>query len=67
VPAAKLTGFLTAYSIAPIEAKAAQALRKGANTLAVHCRQTSGGQYIDAGLVELVEPSPEAAAAGAKP
>jgi hypothetical protein len=50
---ASYEGFLTDYEDLPLDARAA--LRIGKNTLAIHCRQTRGGQYIDAGLVDLIE------------
>lgn len=53
--AATLSGYSTGYTTAPLDEKARAVLRPGRNTLAVHCKQTAGGQYIDAGLVELVE------------
>ncbi|MHC4250120.1 MAG: hypothetical protein ACYS9X_13410 [Planctomycetota bacterium] len=37
------------YAHVPIDA----ALREGANTIAIHCHQVSGPQYIDAGLVSV--------------
>jgi hypothetical protein len=48
-------GFITDYSIVPLDAKTAAAAKAGKNTLAVHCLQKAGGQYIDVGLTRLIE------------
>jgi hypothetical protein len=45
-------GFLTGYDDFEIDAAAAASLKLGENGIAVHCRQTAGGQFIDVGLVE---------------
>jgi len=52
---AKLEGYTTGYSYAALDGKAVAALRPGSNCLAVHCRQTQGGQYIDLGIVDVLE------------
>lgn len=50
-----LKGYTTSYVIVPISTSGDDALREGKNTIAVHCRQTTGGQYIDVGLVQVSE------------
>lgn len=45
-------GYLREYERVPLGREAARKLRMGENVLAVHCRQTGGGQYIDVGLAE---------------
>lgn len=43
-------GYLREYEQVALDGAAREALRVGANVLAVHCRQTGGGQYIDVGV-----------------
>jgi hypothetical protein len=52
VLALKVTGYTPDYGIYRLDRKAAAALKPGKNLLAIHCRQTAGGQYIDVGLSE---------------
>jgi hypothetical protein len=53
VLAAKLIGWTSEYVEVPLSEAARKALKSGKNTIAIHCTQKTGGQYIDAGLVEL--------------
>lgn len=55
VLAAKVSGFTTTYTTIPISPEAVRSIKAGTNSLAVHCKQTGGGQYIDVGIVEWVE------------
>jgi hypothetical protein len=53
--AASLSGATGGYMFVPIADAAKRALRPGTNTLAVHVHQERGGQFIDVGLVDVVE------------
>jgi hypothetical protein len=55
VLAAHLSGFVTDYGEADLTPQGRAALKPGKNLLAVHCKQTTGGQYIDLGLVSVSE------------
>ena len=50
----KVAGFTVNYDWFEVPDEARRALRPGRNVLAVHCHQTSGGQYIDVGLAGQV-------------
>jgi hypothetical protein len=51
VLAARARGYTTEYEELPLSAAARAALRPGKNVFAVHCHQTTGGQYVDVGIV----------------
>jgi hypothetical protein len=52
VPAATVASFDVRYVPLAVRAEAAKALHPGANIIAVHCRQTSGGQGVDVELLD---------------
>ncbi len=49
--AAETHGFNGSYELLPILPHARAAMKPGSNVMAIHCHQTGGGQYIDAGIV----------------
>jgi hypothetical protein len=52
--ALKASGYTTGYTDYDLTPAGRKALKAGKNVIAIHCKQTGGGQYIDAGLVEIV-------------
>lgn len=55
VLAVELDGFTGSYEPFKMSNRALRALKRGKNTIAIHCHQVQGGQYIDAGFAEVVE------------
>jgi hypothetical protein len=53
----RLSGFTTQYTDVPFNDEGFNSIHVGRNTLAVHCRQSVGGQYIDVGIIQLVHNS----------
>jgi hypothetical protein len=52
---ATLPGYESGYADVELGEKLSRVLQSGENIIAVHCRQTDGGQYIDVGIVDVVE------------
>lgn len=50
---ATLPGSTGGYTFVPLSDAAKKGLRAGTNTLAIHVHQDRGGQYIDAGIVDV--------------
>jgi hypothetical protein len=53
VLATQVSGYITSYEAVPIKTKARALFKPGKHNLAVHCKQTTGGQYIDVGVVDV--------------
>ena len=51
--ATEASGYVTDYEAVRIKTRAREILKPGRHVLAVHCKQTTGGQYIDVGLVDV--------------
>jgi hypothetical protein len=56
---AEFSGYGSTYGVFEATAALKKALVVGENTIAVHCHQTVGGQYIDVGIVVGVEEKPK--------
>jgi hypothetical protein len=52
VMALRARGYSTSYEPVDLNSRGTAALKPGTNTIAIHCHQTAGGQFIDFGLVE---------------
>ena len=53
IPAAQVSGYVVEYEPVSVRSQARKLLTPGKHTIAVHCHQTGGGQYIDVGLVDV--------------
>ena len=63
-PIYSAAGFVSQYQVVPLSADALKAFHAGKNTVAVHCHQTVGGQYVDVGFVSGAAVRPSTAATG---
>ena len=49
---ATFEGFVSEYEVVPLDEAARAAIQAGRNLMAVHCSQTTGGQFIDVHLID---------------
>ena len=52
----EVKGYTTDYQQFPMS-NVGEAVKTGTNVMAIHCKQTGGGQYIDAGLSRQIPPN----------
>jgi hypothetical protein len=50
-----LKRFIKSYQLKLLDEGARELLHPGKNTIAIHCRQAVGAQYVDAGLIQMIE------------
>jgi hypothetical protein len=55
VLAARAHGFTASYEAFPLLPGGRSAIKPGMNLVAIHCHQTTGAQYIDAGFIETTD------------
>lgn len=53
VLAAVASGFNVGYEVIPLTKEGKSVFKPGKNVIAVHCRQTSGGQYVDVTVSDI--------------
>ncbi len=46
-------GYVQNYTVYDVPEAALKAFKVGKNTIAIHCKQTTGGQFIDCGIVSV--------------
>jgi len=56
VMAAKAPGYTSDYEQFDLSPESKAALKPIGNVMAIHCHQTAGGQFIDAGIVKIETP-----------
>jgi len=49
----KVAGWTASYDVIPLNEAGRAAIKPGKNLVAIHCKQSQGGQFIDFGLVRV--------------